>query len=267
MHTDFKHLTPLARAAVPDHSTAYADTLALWHELLPGGNHWSGVLRRGTTLRLTDVEGRANVSALLFNQQEKTERYNMPDTLKAQHTAHLTRGHALYSDMGRVLCSIADDTCGWHDTVCGVTDAASTRQRYGQSTYQADRNAMQRNGRDGLLVELGKWGLDKRDLVANLNFFSKAVVTDAGDTADARGQLAFDTAHRAPGQYVDLRCEMHVLVVLSAAPHPLDPATTYAPTAVQLTAWQSGTAGADDVCRMSCAENGRGFINTERWFL
>ena len=58
-----------------------------------------------------------------------------------------------------------------------------------------------------------------------------------------------------------------VLVVLSAAPHPLDPATTYAPTPVGLAAWRSGTAGADDVCRRHCAENDRGFINTERGFL
>ena len=60
---------------------------------------------------------------------------------------------------------------------------------------------------------------------------------------------------------------MNVLVVLSAAPHPLDPATTYAPTPVTLTAWRSGTAGADDICRRHCAENDRGFINTERGFL
>jgi uncharacterized protein YcgI (DUF1989 family) len=60
---------------------------------------------------------------------------------------------------------------------------------------------------------------------------------------------------------------MNVLVLLSAAPHPLDDAPGYAPGDVQLTAWRSGTAGANDPCRLSCPENGRGFINTERWFL
>ena len=260
MQTHFNSLSPLARAAVPDRSTPYAQDLVLWDETLPGGAHWSGLLRRGNTLRLIDVEGRANVSALFFNQEEKTERYNMPDTLKAQHTAHLTRGHALYSDMGRVLCSIPDDSCGWHDTVCGVIDVDTLRRRYGEASYQQRRNDMHRNGQDGLLVELGKWGMDRRDLVANVNFFSKAV-------ADETGRLHFDTAHRAPGQHVDVRFEMNVLVILSAAPHPLDPATSYAPTPVQLTAWRSGTAGADDVCRLHCPENGRGYINTERWFL
>lgn len=260
MQTSFSTLTPLARAGVPATSMRFAPDLVLWQETLPGGAHWSGLLRRGNTLRLTDLHGRGNVSALFFNHEDRTERYNMPDTLKAQHTAYLTRGHVCYSDMGRVLCSIPEDSCGWHDTVCGVLDAERCEARYGTARYQEHRNAMHRNGRDGFLVELGKWGLGKRDIVANANFFSKVV-------PDADGRLHFDSAHRAPGQYVDLRFEMNVLVVLSAAPHVFDPAPRYEPSEVQLTAWRSGTAGADDVCRLSCAENDRGFINTERWFL
>jgi len=253
-------LTPLARAQVPSHSATFAPERVLWEETVPGGGHWSGLLRRGNTLRITDLHGRANVSLLLYNQEEKTERYNMPDTLKAQHTVYLTRGHVCYSDMGRVLCSIPEDTCGWHDTVCGALDAATLARKYGVHRFQEHRNAMYRNAVDGLLVEIGKWGLGKRDLVAPLNLFSKVV-------ADDEGRLRFETAHRAPGQYIDLRFEMNVLVALSAAPHPLDPARTYGPTPVRLTAWRSGTAGADDVCRLSCAENARGLLNTERYFL
>lgn len=260
METSFATLSALARAAVPSHSTAFLPELVLWNEMMPGGAHWSGVLRRGNTLRLTDLHGAANVSMLLFNHEEKTERYNMPDTLKAQHTAFLTRGHVCYSDMGRVLCSVADDSCGWHDTVCGVLDAPGVLARFGEARYQEHRNGMYRNGLDGLLIELGKWGLGKRDVVANLNLFSKVMT-------DATGALHFDTAHRQPEQYVDLRFEMNVLVVMSAAPHPFDPRPQYDPKAVKLTAWRSGTAGADDVCRLSCPENGRGFINTERYFL
>ena len=260
MPTSFANLPPLARAAVPETSLPFAPERVLWEETLPGGCHWSGVLRRGNTLRLTDLQGTANVSALFFNQEEKTERYNMPDTLKAQHTAFLTRGHACYSDMGRILCSISEDSCGWHDTFSGVLDAASLEKKYGQARYQEQRNSMYRSSQEGLLVELTKWGLGRRDVGANVNFFSKV-------SADLGGRLQFERAHRQAGQHVDLRFEMNVLVVLAAAPHPLDPAPTYAPGAVALTAWRSGTAGASDVCRLSCPENERGFINTERWFL
>lgn len=260
MQISFDNLPYLARAAVPETSLTFSSERILWEEAMPGGAHWSGVLRRGNTLRLTDLLGTANVSALFFNQEEKTERYNMPDTLKAQHTAFLTKGHVCFSDMGRVLCSIPEDTCGWHDTLCGVLDAKGLQAKFGEARYQEHRNDMYRSGKDGFLTELEKWGLDRRDVGANINFFSKVI-------ADLEGRLNFDKAHRQAGQYVDLRFEMNVLVVLSAAPHPLDSVTKYAPGSVNLTAWRSGTAGAQDVCRQTCPENDRGFINTERWFL
>lgn len=251
---------PLAAAAIPFHSARFSQERVLWEEPMPGGVQWSGVLQRGTTLRVIDLEGRANVAVLLFNKDQLTERYSMPDTLKAQHTAFLTRGHACYSDMGRILCSIPEDTCGWHDTVCGVLDTPTMQARHGVQRYQEHRNAMHRSGLDGFLVELHKWGLSRRDVHPNLNLFSQV-------RSDESGALRFAREGRAPGQHVDLRFEMNVLVVLSTAPHPFDPSPDYAPAPILLTAWRSGTAGADDVVRHSCAENGRGFINTERSFL
>lgn len=231
----------------------------LWEETVPGGNHWSGVLRRGAALRLTDLEGGANVSALFYNREEKLERYNMPDTLKAQHSAFLTTGNVCYSDMGRVLCSVIGDSLGWHDTICGVSDAALVAEKYGTANFQTHRNDMVRSGRDGLLIELGKWGLGKRDLVANVNFFSKV-------TADTDGNLHFQPGHSKAGDTVDLRFDMDVLVVLSTAPHPLDPKKEYKPAAVKLIAWHAGLAPIDDLCRNACPQNQRGFINTERFY-
>jgi uncharacterized protein len=232
----------------------------IWEEIVPGGNHWSGLLRRGSALRLTDLDGGANVSALFYNSEEKLERYDMPDSLKAQHTAFLTAGHVCYSDMGRVLCSIISDTVGWHDTFCGVADAELVARQYGVASFQTHRNDMYRNGRDGLLIELAKWGLGKRDLVANVNFFSKV-------TADPQGNLHFHQGHSQSGDSIDLRFDMNTLVVLSTAPHPLDPGLQYRPAAVKLAAWHAGAAAPDDLCRTSCPQNSRGFINTERYYL
>ena len=230
----------------------------LWEETLPGGAHWSGVMRRGTALRFTDTEGGANVAALFWNFEEKNERYNMPDTLKAQHTAYLTRGHCGFSDMGRVLFSIVADTAGWHDTVCGVMDDALMMERFGTKRFQEHRNAMQRSGKEGLLKEMGRWGMGKRDLHANVNLFSKV-------TADIDGNLLFVTGKPA-GATVDLRFDMDVLVALTSCPHPLDPATAYEPKQVRLSAWRAGIAPADDYCRNFRGENQRAFENTARYF-
>src|ERR1700681_4373761 len=119
-------------------------------EPLRGGQMWSRVLKRGQLLRLTDVEGGACVAALLYNADQPLERYNMPDTLKAQHIARITAGHVLYSDMGRVLCSVVADTCGWHDTITGVQNMAASVQQYGLGDYQTLRNAWHQNSRDNL---------------------------------------------------------------------------------------------------------------------
>jgi urea carboxylase-associated protein 2 len=229
-------------------------------ETLRGGGMTSLILRRGRTLRLTDAVGGANVSALFFNADRPLERYNMPDTLKAQFTAYLTAGRVLYSDMGRVLCSVTADTCGWHDTLSGVIDARRTAEKFGPSSYQEARNEWHRNGRDNFLVELSKHGLGRRDLHANVNFFSKVAVDEAGD-------LRFAPDHSHAGSFVELRAEMNVLIVLSNTPHPLAPAGAWDPASVRLSVRTAPPPGLDDPCRISRPENGRGFANTESLFI
>jgi urea carboxylase-associated protein 2 len=226
-------------------------------ETLRGGQAWSRRMRRHEVLRLIDDEGRACVSALLYNAHDPLERYNMPDTLKAQFTAFLTAGRVLFSDMGRVLASIVDDTCGWHDTISGCGDAAAG-QRFGAGSYQALRNEFHRNARDNFLVELGKHGLGKRDVVANVNFFVRI-------GADERGATSFVAGNSRPGAHVDLRFEMDTLVVLTNTPHPLDPAKAYGPPPVTLQIRAGAPPAADDRCRRSRGETERGFALTEAY--
>ena len=231
-------------------------------EALRGGQAWSRRLNRNQRLRITDTEGRACVSALFFNAHDPLERYNMADTLKAQFTAFLTAGRVLYSDMGRVLASIVDDSCGWHDTISGASNAATTLARYGEGTYQALRNDFHRNTRDNFLVELGKHGLGKRDVVANVNFFVRVGVDD-------EGALRWIPRKAKPGAdasvLVELRFEMDTLVVLTNTPHPLDPSPTYAPPPVTLVLFEGPAPGSDDPCRISRPENERGFALTEAY--
>jgi len=86
------------------------ETSVLWEETIHGGAAWSHVLKRGTALRITDLQAE-RMSALFFTTSSVLrKRYNMPDTLKAQHVARLAKGFVLYSDMGRILCSIIEDT-------------------------------------------------------------------------------------------------------------------------------------------------------------
>ncbi|HKV61742.1 MAG TPA: urea amidolyase associated protein UAAP1 [Candidatus Acidoferrum sp.] len=232
----------------------------LWEETIQPGAAWSHVLRRGTALRLMDVEGGANVGAIFYNFECPVERYNMPDTLKAQHIARLTTGFVLYSDMGRILCSIVEDKVGWHDPIGGTSNSKLVEKKYGPSRYQEQRNDYHKNGHDSFLIEMAKWGLDARDLTANVNFFSRVDVAEDGS-------MSFAAGNSKAGDFVELRAEMNVLVILNTCQHPLDPNLRYEPKPVKVSIGRVPAPSTDDFCRISRKENGRGFTLTERYFL
>ena len=240
-------------------TTYLASTTPVYEARLPGGHHWSLLVRRGHVLRLIDTEGGANVGMLLYNPLDKLERYNAPDTLKCQHTFKLTRGHCLYSDMGRVFCSIVGDSVGWHDTVGGYLDDATLHERWGEGSYQQLRNDWLVSGEHAFLVELANHGLGRRDLAANLNWFSKVAVDDTG-------QMSLVADHSKAGAFVDLRFELDSLVILHTCPHPMAESADYPRRPVDYRVYKALPVADDDECLNSRPENRRGFANNAIYY-
>lgn len=233
---------------------------SLYSETLPPGAMWSMTVPRHREVRLTALEPGANVSALFFNASQSLDRLNVPDTLKALHTAKLTRGHILMSDMGHALVSITEDSLGWHDPLGGHINAQQVEKKYGEHRYQEYRNEFHRNARDNFLVELAKHGLGLRDIVANVNFFSKVVVND-------EGKMSYVPGHCPDGASIALRTEMHVLIVLANCPHPLADGGYYPRVPVQIEISRTNPPGPDDFCRNFRPECGRTLELTERFYL
>ena len=226
----------------------------IYEDTLPGGTHWSMLVRKGTTLRLIDKEGGANVGMLFYNPMSKLERYNAPDTLKCQHTFKLTKGHCLYSDMGHVFCSIIDDSVGWHDTVGGNLSTEKMKNRWADRSYQEAGNDWTLSGEHAFLVELAKYGMNRRDMAANLNLFSQV-------KTDADGNMQFVENNSKAGDFIDLRFEMDTLVLFHTCPHPMNTADAYPKHAVTYQLRKSAPVTEDDECLNHCAENQRGFEN------
>lgn len=235
-------------------------SLPLYETTVQPAGMWSQRIKRGKTLRITDLEGGVNVGILLYNADQLLERYNMPDTLKGQHIFYLTHPFCIHSDMGHLFASITKDTVGWHDTVCGTSSASSVLKKYGENNYQSASNEFYRNGRENFLIELSKWGLGLRDLVPNMNLFSKVVT-------DESGGLEFIKNNSKAGDHIDLRFEMDTLVVLNTCPHPLDDGPTYNPKKVKLEVFNANPVSDDDPCRTSRPENTRAFTHTENYYL
>jgi urea carboxylase-associated protein 2 len=218
---------------------------AVHHETIPGGWYWSTRLMRGEAIRIAQT-GPSSVALVAWNAADPSERLNLPDTVKVQWSTIVSKGRVVFSDMGRVLFSVIEDSSGAHDALMGGSTAPSNAARYGDGT---------RNTRDNLVIAAGKLGLDRRDIPSVLTLFAPVRVQEDGALV-WRGELSH------PGEdYVDLRAEMELLVALSNCPHPLDPGPDYAPAPVEVTRYRAPTPAADDLCRTATAEAVRGFEN------
>ena len=252
---------PVMWKLLPEKTLAGVDTSRiLWSEILPGGSHWSWRMPRGSAMRFVALGAGANLSLVMYSALEKLERYNMPDSLKAQHTARYSKGNVLMSDMGRSMASFTDDSLGWHDPLGALLDDQLMTKKYGDKRYGEARNAMHRSGKSGLLIEIGKYGLTRRDLIAPVNLFSKVIV-------DEQGCFRFSQGHCQSDDFVELRFDMDVILAVSSAPHALDPDPEYAPKKVGLIAWRCGVAPINDICREFRPENARALYNTDLLYL
>jgi uncharacterized protein len=227
----------------------------VWDETLGPGGYASRALTRGTRLRLTDLEGDACVALLVYNADHPAERLNVADTVKVQWNAYLGAGGLLLSDMGRVLMSITEDTCGNHDTFGGCSNERTHTARYGAGANHSPYP----NARDRFLLALSKHGLGRKDVMPNVNLFKRVRIEEDG-------AMNFVEGSSSPGAYVELRAEMNVLVVLANAPHVLDERPTYNATPVRALAWRGPVTPPDDPIRVATPEGQRAFENTEDFY-
>ncbi|MEX1154012.1 urea amidolyase associated protein UAAP1 [Parvibaculum sp.] len=228
---------------------AISDDLVRLKETVPGGWGWSGTVARGDTLRIVNRAATPGVSMLFYNAADPTERFNAGDTMKVQWNARLGRGRVLFSDMGRVLASITDDSCGRNDVLTGGSTSATNAEKYGDGTL--------RNTRDNFILLAAKHGLTKRDIPPCLTLFAPVGV-------NADGAVQWEGPGALAGAYADLRAELDLLVFVSNCPHPLAPGS-YAPKDIDLIIWKSPPPDADDFCRTATEEARRGFENNARY--
>ena len=197
---------------------------ALMDTVIAAQGRWSYVLQRGQTLRVIDLEGQQAVDALFYAAQDTAERYSAHDTLLTQQSAYIELGTRLMSNEGRLMLSVTADSTGRHDTSAGCCSCESNAVRFGESTKY------QHACRDNFVLELGKHGMSKRDIVPNVNLFMNVPIDESGDFVVVDGISP-------PGSYVDLKAEMDVLCVFSNCPQVNNPCNGFNPTPVGVLIW------------------------------
>jgi urea carboxylase-associated protein 2 len=221
----------------------------LHHEVVPGGWYHATRLIRGETLRIVNTTGTSTVSLMAWSVADTSERLHLADTMKIQWSISLCKGRVLYTDMARVALSVTEDTSGAHDAIVGPTTPASMQATLGPGAW--------RNSRDNFLAAAAKLGLSRRDLHPCINFFAPVSV-------GAEGHFSWRTGVRAVGDFVVLRAEMDLWVIVSNAGHPLDPALAATPGPIDLMRFATPPSPPNDACRTGSPEAARAFKLTQR---
>jgi uncharacterized protein len=199
---------------------------AIYDEVIPARQPWSKVINKGHILRIIDLQGNQAVDTLFYRADDPSERYSAPDTIVNQGNIFITTGTEIMSNEGNVMMTVIADECGRHDTVGGACSMESNSVRYG--LHKKHLHACVEN----YLLELSKYGMNKRDLVSNINFYMNVPVS-------ADGTLEIVDGISEAGKIVELRAEMDVMVLISNCPQVNNPCNAYNPTPIRLMVWDA----------------------------
>jgi urea carboxylase-associated protein 1 len=210
--------------------SALHDADAIYRRIVPAGDYWMHVVCEGETFRILDLEGNQAADTLFFNADDPGERYSAPDTIREQGNIYLTAGTVLLSDRCRPMLTITADTVGRHDTLGGACATESNTVR-----YALEKKSMHAC-RDSYMLAIAEnehYGLSKRDIGHNINFFMNVPVTPDGG-------LTFADGLSAPGKYVEMMAHMNVIVLISNCPQLNNPCNAYDPTPIEVLIWTKG---------------------------
>ena len=180
---------------------------------------WSGIVKKGQRLKITDLEGQQAVDFLCYNNNDRSDRYSATNTVKVQGNIYVGLGSILYSDSGIPLLEVVEDTIGQHDTVYGCCSNPNNMLRYGVETTESCYTNFE--------VELAKLGMGKEAIVPNVNWFMSVPVLEDGS-------VGVDNVVQQPNSHVTLLAKTETLVVLSNCPQMHNPCNGYNPTPVKV---------------------------------
>ncbi|UIJ84220.1 urea amidolyase associated protein UAAP2 [Rhizobium leguminosarum] len=197
---------------------------AVQEHFIPAEAPWSGIVRKGQTIRIEDSYGQQAIDTLFYRADDFGERYSNQDTMRAQGGAYVGTGTKIISNEGNVMLVMTADSCGRHDTSAGACSCESNTVRFGHGTKYLHAC------RDNFVIEVTKHGMSKRDIVPNINFFMNVPIKP-------NGEMTIVDGISAPGDYVELVAEMDVLCVISNCPQINNPCNGFDPTPIRVLIW------------------------------
>lgn len=183
-------------------------------------------LARGMTIKVINTHGHQVVDTWAFNQEDVGESMSMEHSRASMLKLVPKVGDTLLTNHRRAILTLVEDTTpGVHDTLIAACD----KHRYEQLGVAGHHDSCT----DNLAAALASLGLRSKETPCPLNLFMNVPV-------HGNGRLEFAPPVSEAGQYVALRAEMDLIIVMSACPQDVTAVNGMMPTdAHYSTAWAS----------------------------
>jgi uncharacterized protein YcgI (DUF1989 family) len=159
-------------------------------------------LRAGQTLRVIDPLGEQVSDLIAFSHHDPDEWLSSGRSFDYNDTIYLTKGHVLYSNRSRPMCTIVDDTVGRHDFLYTPCSAETFSIIYKTTGHHPSCF-------ENLARALAPFGVPPDRVPTTFNVFMNVDVS-------AGGALTIHPPRSKAGDSVTFRADMDLIVGLTA---------------------------------------------------
>lgn len=172
-------------------------------------------MNKGQVLRVVDVEGQQAADIIAYNRRATAEGLSTEVTVQILRTSNPQVGQTLYSIEWNPMLTIVADTVRTNYLPGEICSDEANFFRYGV------RGSV--NCRDNLAAAVAPWGVSKSQVHG-----AYAAFLNMGFLPDGRTLIQEPVSK--PGDYVELRAEMDIVIAVSACPQILNACNAYNPT-------------------------------------
>lgn len=188
------------------------------HWQIPATKGFSFRMETGQVLRVTDIEGEQVADLVAYRCDDFSERLDPGVTMDALHAMKVKPGDKLYSNKYRPILTVLSDTVGQHDFI----NPACRSEMY-ELLYDKKEHA---SCYHNLNHALDAFGIPSPDQHYPFNLFMNTVIKPSG-------QISVERPLSKPGDYIELRAEMDLIIAISACPCAESACNGYNCTAIE----------------------------------
>ncbi|CAN5223278.1 urea carboxylase-associated family protein [soil metagenome] len=159
-------------------------------------------LKKGQKLKVIDPQGEQVSDMVLFNANDTREKISSGKTMDFEETILITKGHYLWSNRGKKMMKILEDTNGRNDFLLAPCSPETFEIMYNNPGYHPSCF-------ENLYTSLAPFNIMPDDVPTAFNIFMNVQF-------GADGKLSVDPPMSKAGDFVLFQAEMDLIVSLTA---------------------------------------------------